>query len=120
MLRGWRGGRSNGRIAGHRDATERVASLEVCIGGIRVTTYAASLRILSERGDGRLIGRLEGRAPDRRRIPARRVLRAVVYRIPPHARALQAGGRAGIPSHAFSLRRRGRVSPARRGQGRGG
>src|SRR6516165_7252074 len=116
MLGGGRGGRSTGRIAGHRDATERVASLEVCIGGIRATTYAASLRILSERGDGRLIGRLEGRAPDRRRIPARRVLPAVVHCILPHAPALQAGGWAGILSHSFSLRVGGRCSPAGRGQ----
>src|SRR6516165_3463641 len=30
---------------------------------------------------GRFIGRLEGRASDRRRVPARRILRAVVHRI---------------------------------------
>jgi hypothetical protein len=50
------------------------------------------------RSDGRVIRCLKSGAFDRRRVPARRVLRPVVHRGPSRARALRTRSRACIPS----------------------
>src|ERR1700736_6518662 len=54
---------------------------------------------------GRIIRRLAGGAFDGRRVPARRVLRAVVHSDARRARALRACSRDRVPPASLSLRR---------------